>query len=116
MLNELEIRKEIARLEYEEPSYLNYEKLATLYIIRTEMNKARDTEQGIAPNIERRYSTSAESKQARAVGNYGDSDFLLAIADKAPGGVWPIIDELAESLRVMQPRTYAALMHKINAL
>lgn len=112
MLNELEIRKEIARLEYEEPSYPNYEKLATLYIIRSEMSKAE--EQRIAPSIERRYSSSIEPE--RTVGNYGDSDFLLAVADKAPGAVWTIIDELAESLRVMQPRTYAAFMHKINAL
>lgn len=39
MLNELEIRKEIARLEYEESSYPNYAKLADLYLIREQMQK-----------------------------------------------------------------------------
>ena len=44
MLDALEIRKEIARLEYEESSYPNYAKLATLYTIRAEMNKENDME------------------------------------------------------------------------
>ena len=37
MLDKQEIRKEIARLEYEESSYPNYAKLADLYIISAEM-------------------------------------------------------------------------------
>lgn len=111
MLNELEIRKEIARLEYEEASYANYAKLATLYTIRAEMHKA-DTAEETTPA--RNYPRAAE--YPRTVGEYGDSDFLRAVAEKSPADVWPIMDELAESLRVMQPRTYAAVMRKINAL
>lgn len=37
MLDALEIRKEIARLEYEESSYPNYAKLANLYTIQDRM-------------------------------------------------------------------------------
>lgn len=109
MLDALEIRKEIARLEYEEASYDNYAKLATLYTIRAEMSK---------PETEERAArvTPARSYPAETVGEYGDSDFLRAIAAKPPGAVWLIMDELAESLRVMQPRTYAAVMRKISAL
>ena len=43
MLDKAEIRKEIARLEYEESSYPNYAKLADLYVIR---DKMQEEEQG----------------------------------------------------------------------
>ena len=42
MLDEAEIRKEIARLEYEESSYPNYAKLANLYVIRDKMQGAEN--------------------------------------------------------------------------
>lgn len=117
MLDELEIRKEIARLEYEESSYPNYAKLATLYAIRAEMHKAEHpAETEIAPLYQRRYSASPAPDASRTVGSYGDSEFLTAIADKTPVDVWRIVDELMQSLNVMQPRTYAAVMRKIDAL
>ena len=39
MLDEREINAAIAELEYKESSYSNYEKLASLYTIRNEMQK-----------------------------------------------------------------------------
>ena len=39
MLDAAEIRKEIARLEYEESDYKNYAKLADLYVIRKQMQE-----------------------------------------------------------------------------
>lgn len=117
MLDELEIRKEIARLEYEESSYPNYAKLATLYAVRAEMHKPeRSAEAEIAPHYLRRYSASPAPELSRTVGSYGDSDFLTAISGKTPADVWGIMDELMQSLNVMQPRTYAAVMRKIDAL
>ena len=56
MLDKQEIRKEIARLEYEESSYPNYAKLADLYIIRAEMEKP---DAKIEPRYERLYSGAA---------------------------------------------------------
>lgn len=117
MLDELEIRKEIARLEYEESSYPNYAKLATLYAIRAEMHKPEHpADEGIAPQYNRRYSAAVTTEQTHAIGNYGDSDFLQAVTSKAPADVWPILDDLMSSLQVMNPRTYSAVMLKIKAL
>lgn len=115
MLDGLEIRKEIARLEYEESSYPNYAKLATLYTIRSEMNKT-EPQTEIAPEGMRRYSASPAPDVSRTVGSYGDSEFLNAISSKTPADVWRIVDELMDSLKVMQPRTYAAVMRKIDTL
>lgn len=107
MLDALEIRKEIARLEYEESSYPNYAKLATLYTIRAEMNKENEP-QSSAPRVQ---SIPAYSGAA-----YGNSEFLRTVSDKEPRDAWRVMDELMESLSVMQPKTYAAVMNKLNDL
>ncbi len=116
MLDELEIRKEIARLEYEEASYQNYARLATLYTIRAEMQKPEHpAEKEIAPQL-RQHDFDIQSLAPQPVGRHGDSDFLSAIENKIAADVWPLMDELMNSLQIMNPRTYDAVMRKIDAL
>lgn len=112
MLDESEIRKEIARLEYEESSYPNYAKLANLYVIRDKMQEAlRDD----GPRYASSYSgTAAPAPVLSAIGEYGDSDFLLAISGKDPRNVWPIIDELMDTLSVVNVKAYNSIMGKIT--
>lgn len=111
MLDALEIRKEIARLEYEESSYPNYAKLATLYTIRAEMNKENEPQpQSVTPRA------VVQSVPAYSGAAYGNSDFLRTVSDKEPRDAWRVMDELMESLSVMQPKTYAAVMNKLNDL
>lgn len=49
-----------------------------------------------------------------AVGSYGDSDFLQAIQDKDPADVWPVMDELMDTLRMINERVYNAVMRKLR--
>lgn len=114
MLDKAEIRKEIARLEYEESSYPNYAKLANLYVIRDKM-------QGGDRNEETRYTgfysgAPASAPVQSAVGEYGDSDFLLAIAGKDPGKAWAVIDELMDTLAVVNARAYNTIMQRLKRL
>lgn len=120
MLDKAEIRKEIARLEYEESSYPNYAKLADLYVIRDKMQK---DEQGSRSTRLHAYSgDSVPAVQAAApqaevpqmVGGYGDSDFLHSIAGKDPSKVWPIMDELMDTLSLVNRRVYDSVMRKIS--
>lgn len=118
MLDKQEIRKEIARLEYEESSYPNYAKLADLYIIRAEMEKP---DAKIEPRYERLYSRAAAPAGMHMPQNAvnidaADSDFLKAVSGKDAGAAWKIMDELMESLQVMQPRTYSAVMRRLREL
>lgn len=118
MLDKQEINKEIARLEYEESSYPNYAKLADLYLIRAEMKKS---DERIEPRYERLYSRAAAPAEMHMPQNVvnidaADSDFLKAVSGKDTGAAWKIMDELMESLQVMQPRTYNAVMGKIERL
>lgn len=120
MLDAAEIRKEIARLEYEESDYKNYAKLADLYVIRQQM---QEDEQGsrstrlhaysgdLAPAVQ---AVAPQASAPQTVGSYGDSDFLRAIEGKKPSTVWPIIDELMDTLAVVNARVYNSVMQKIK--
>ena len=48
------------------------------------------------------------------VGDYGSSEFLQAVADKKPSDVWPIIDELMDTLKMVNQRVYNGIMRKIQ--
>lgn len=120
MLDAAEIRKEIARLEYEESDYKNYAKLADLYVIRQQM---QEDEQGSRSTRLYAYSgdrapivqaTTPRAAAPQTVGSYGDSDFLRAVEGKDPSKVWPIMDELMDTLSLVNRRVYDSVMRKIS--
>ena len=43
----------------------------------------------------------------------GESDFARAIDGKQQADVWPVLDELMQTLAVVQPKVYAAVMRKL---
>lgn len=93
MLDGRETDIEIARLEYMEPSYANYSKLADLYTIRNQMDH-----------------------RPEAVPTHGESDFLRLASEKEGEDVWEILDELMRTLEVTNPRVYNSVMRRISAL
>lgn len=107
MIDEREVQKWIARLECEEPSWSGYEKLAVLYAIQNQ--KERTESQPILPA----YSCTAAPE---TVSNYGDSDFLRIVEGKDPTLVWPIVDELMDTLHVVNERVYSSVMRKLRAI
>lgn len=111
MLDEAEIRKEIARLEYEESSYHNYAKLADLYTIQNRL-LAGETRNASAFGYSG--SPAPEEMRAEAVGSYGDSDFLKAVEGRDPARVWPVMDELMDTLLMVNRRVYESVMQKIK--
>ena len=114
MLDEAEIRKEIARLEYEESSYPNYAKLANLYVIRDKMQgaeNARDKFVGYYSG-----APAPVTEEPATVGEYGDSEFLLAVAGKDPAKAWTVIDELMDTLALVNRKVYDSVMRKIKGI
>ena len=51
--------------------------------------------------------------EADVIGDYGESDFLKAIRGKDPAEVWAVMDELMETVRMMNPRLYDGVMHQL---
>ena len=113
MIDENELRLWISRLETEESSWNNYEKLAALYIIQ---NQHKKTPEGTATPV--MYSAAAAPAVAASadVGECGDTDFLRAVAGKNPAKAWAVVDELMDTLRITNERVYNSVMRKIQAL
>ena len=115
MLDKAEIRKEIARLEYEESSYPNYAKLADLYVIRDKMQEEERDDGGRYAGY---YSGAPAPVTAEpaTVGEYGDSEFLLAVAGKDPAKAWTIVDELMDTLSLVNRKVYDSMLRKIKSM
>ena len=114
MLDEAEIRKEIARLEYEESSYPNYAKLADLYVIRDKMQGTEN----VGDKFVGYYSGAPApvAVEPAAVGEYGDSEFLLAVAGKDPKKAWAVVDELMDTLSLVNRKVYDSVLRKIKSM
>ena len=109
MLDRKEIEIEISRLEYGESSYPAYAKLADLYTIRNQMEKAK------SPDAPAQYLYAA-APEPDALPQYGDSDFMMAVAGKDPVKVWAVMDDLMDTLRVTNPRVYRGVIRRIYDL
>lgn len=105
-----EIEWAISELENQESSEGRYTLLAALYTCRNEM--LGNTQPG--PSI------AAYSETAVPVGEtldqYGDSEFLQAVSGLPAKEAWAVMDELMETLRVVNQRAYAGVMMKLGSL
>ena len=48
------------------------------------------------------------------VGEYGDSEFLIAVAGKDPAKAWSVVDELMDTLAMVNSKVYNSVMQKIK--
>lgn len=104
-----EVEWAIAELEQSESSFSNYGKLADLYIVRREMQGTPEAEPQVAA-----YSETVPVDES--LGAYGDSEFLQAIAGKDSAGVWNVINELMDTLNLVNPKVYDSVMRKLSRL
>lgn len=103
MIDENEIRKWIARLETEESSWSNYERLAVLYTV---LNQQSGEVEKPSPVM---YSAAPAPVEV-----YGDSEFLQAVSSVEPSKAWAVVDELMDSLKVVNERVYNSVMRKMK--
>jgi len=110
MLDMSEIDRAIAELEARDTTFSGCAKLADLYTIKSHV-------EGRAVPYEREYSRAAGPEpEARKTDVYGDSDFLEAVSDKDMASAWAVMDELMDTLHVVNPKVYESVMRKIREL
>lgn len=97
MLNIDEIEKTILDLEKHDTTYSTCERLAWLYIVRDHL-------------------TGQEQKQPVPLSVSGDSEFLRAVNGKESVSAWAVMDDLMDTLQVVNPRVYQSVMRKIMEL
>ncbi len=100
MIDMREIETAIADLERRDITYSGCAKLADLYAIQDHM-RANQRDYGHS------YSAAQE---------YGGSEFLQALKGKDERAAWRIIDELMETLMVVNYRAYDTVMRKLSKL
>lgn len=113
MIDENELKLWISRLETEESSWPNYQKLAALYIIQNQ-NAPKEPKEPERPMLYSAASALVKTYASETVGSYGDSDFLQAVSDMAPARAWEVMDELMDSLKIVNERVYNSVMRKLE--
>lgn len=103
MTDEKELKAWIARLETEQSSWSNYEKLAALYIIQNQHEGQRN------PAPVAMYSSAPAPDVVD-----GDSDFMQAVKACDAIKAWGVMDELMDALKVTNTRVYDNVMRKLN--
>jgi hypothetical protein len=88
MIDIKEINSEIAKLENMPISYQTIERLAWLYIVR-------------------------DHAEHPVIKCYGDSDCMKACSGKPVDQIMLVVDDLMDTLQVIQPRLYNAVMDKL---
>lgn len=95
-----QINGEIAVLEDEKPTHVVMQKLANLYIVRDHMGIGEPDI--TAPVISERVTYES------------NSEFSQTIKGKDVNSVMPVVDELMETLEVVNPRLYQSVLRNLE--
>lgn len=107
MISERDLEEAIAEcIGQRNPTASTAVKLAAFYTIRREMyGKQEEPATG--------YSFASQPENYSTVEINGDSDFARTIRGRRQEDVWPVVDELVQTVRAIYPRLYAAMMREL---
>lgn len=114
MITEHDLNAAIAECQGERnPNANTCIKLAAYYTIKGHLYPEVNATElpPISPEIPR-YSYSP-APVAHTIDFSGDSEFSRAIDGKDPADIWPIMDELMSTVKVIQPNLYEAVMRRL---
>lgn len=111
MFTKAELIDAINELEGGKHSIQNCAKLAAIYTVLDhlypEAESAKEELVGYSG------ASGRTDKTEQTIMEYGDTEFLNAIAGRSPSDIWLIMDELMSTLLVVNPRLYDGVMRKI---
>lgn len=102
MFSKGELLDAISDLEMAPATFQNAEKLATFYTLYDHLYVKKEPINRI------------ESTREVKIDNYGDSEFLQAVSGKKADDIWLIMEELMQTVQILQPRLYQATMDMIK--
>lgn len=115
MIDEKQIQEAIAYCSGKvEPNRNDAILLAACYIIQDHFHDATETIDAgysLAPSPVVEDGGLADSP---VVGEYGRSDFLQAVAGKDSAAMWAVMDELMDTLKMVNGRVYDGIMRRIR--
>lgn len=121
MIDEKQIQEAIAYCNGKlDPNRSDAILLAACYILQDHFRNDREAETAengysfAATPIERAENYADDQSGDPPVGDYGGSDFLQAVRGKTPADMWLIMDDLMQTLAVVNPRVYDGVMRQIR--
>lgn len=85
-------------------------KLAAFYTIRDHLFPETSEKSGYRTQEQYSYAPAPEADTVKI---QSESEFADLVNGKRPEDVWPVMDELMDTLRLIQPRLYDAVMQKL---
>lgn len=101
----------IRETEKKPNDYHKCEKLATYYTLLSHLYPECDKKP--QPMMSGGFSFD-DSPDRAVVANYGESDFLKAMSGKDEREAWELMDELMQTLAILNPRLRDSVMRKLN--
>ena len=105
MFTEKELLDAIEECEALPKTFTTCEKLSVFYTILDHL-RAEDSNLSAFP-------TSSEPEPETVIGNYGTTEFFLAVQGKEAKKVWPIFGELMDALKVLNPKLYNRTIERL---
>ena len=114
MITEHDLQEAIAECQGQRnPNANTCIKLAAFLTLQKEMFGSKDKEHSADTRNMSGYSF-AQTPSNETVGLYGESDFLSAIEGKDMQSVFMVMNELMDTMQVLQPRIYDSVMRKVQ--
>lgn len=108
MLSLREVDEAIAVYEKEPATMALVARLADLYTVRNHLVGVQGERRSEAPE------TSPERLSIKEIPLNSDSEFAKAIQGKDVAAVWAAVDELVETIKIVNPRLYDGLLRQLR--
>ena len=112
MITEKDLQEAIAECQGQRnPNASTCIKLAAFYTIRRELF-GEEKEAGHLPGYS--FLPEPQSTAEPLIYNDSDSDFARAIDGRLQKDVWPLLDEMMDTIHAIHPRLYNAVMDRLR--
>ena len=113
MITEKDLQEAIAECQGQRnPNASTCIKLAAFYTIRREMFGEEKDAERLPPGPSYSYAMQTESEPM--IENNSDSAFAQAINGRPQKEIWPLMDEMMETIHAIHPRLYSAVMDRLR--
>lgn len=113
MITERDLQEAIAECQGQRyPNVSTCIKLAAYYTIRNELFGRPERVLENEPKYS--YASSPHQKTGTNVEIDSDTEFARVIDGMEQGKIWPVLDELMDTLKKMQPRLYYMVIEKLQ--
>lgn len=102
MITKKDLQKAIEEYKMAPATFANCEKLATYCILYEHLYSEREER----PKVEKTVEVVIDTN--------GESEFLRMIQGEDPRRIWAIMDELMQTIKLINPRLYDGVINKIE--